>query len=116
MKPQSHFELNLFGRRLTGFWAGVMGVLIAIPVLAVVGLLLFFILSLAGVVITIGLTIAGIGLIIALLSLLLPKKWRDKLGIRFNVSHTRTGYSKKTKHDTTPDGKPIIDVDFEEED
>ncbi|MGL4799742.1 MAG: hypothetical protein ACRCWY_10180 [Cellulosilyticaceae bacterium] len=121
---KSNFNVVIGNRKLTGFWGAVVGILIAIPVLFIVGVVILLALSAAGVAITLALGAAGIaivigigaaviGVVVALIALLLPKKWRDKLGIHINFSHTHT--PKKAKSKTTADGKPIVDVDYKDE-
>ena len=102
---------------------GLFGILIALPILVLVGLILFgvfsflgialsIILSVVGVIIALALGICFIAIIIALITSILPKKWRDKLGIHV---HKNSFKVKKSKPTQTPDGKPIVDVDFKEE-
>lgn len=110
MKP-SNFNVKIGNREVHGIWGILLAILIAIPVLALVGFILSVVFSIVGVVVTIALGIALIAVLIGLLSLLIPKAWREKLGIHINVHHDRSKTSKPT---TTPDGKPIIDVEFEE--
>ena len=109
MKP-SNFHLKIGNRDITGIWAIILTILIAIPVIALVGVLLSIVFSIVGIAITFALGVAGIAIIIGLIALLIPKKWRDKLGIYMNINKM----PKKSKPTTTPDGKPIIDVEFEE--
>lgn len=110
MKP-SNFHLKIGNRDITGVWGIILAILIAIPVLALVGALLSVVFSIVGIVVTFALGIAAIAIVIALILLLIPKKWRDKLGIRVNMNSSG---KKQAKPTTTPDGKPIIDVEFEE--
>lgn len=110
MKP-SNFHLKLGNRDITGVWGIIVAILIAIPVLALVGFLLSVVFSIVGVAITFALGIAAIAIVIGLIALLIPKKWRDKLGIHVNFTRS---HEKTSKPNTTPDGKPIIDVDFKE--
>lgn len=110
MKP-SNFHLKLGNRDITGVWGIILAILIAIPVLALVGLLLSVVFSIVGVAITFALGVAAIAIVIGLIALFIPKKWRDKLGIHVHFTRSQ---EKASKPNTTPDGKPIIDVDFEE--
>ncbi|MDU6854237.1 MAG: hypothetical protein E6370_06245 [Clostridiales bacterium] len=110
MKP-SNFHFKIGSHDITGAWAIILAILIAIPVIALVGVLLSVVFSIIGIAITFALGVAGITIIISLITLLIPKKWRNKLGIHININRSPKKNSKPT---TTPDGKPIIDVDFEE--
>lgn len=113
----SDFRIRIGNREIRGFWGALLGILMLIPALALVGFILTAVFSIVGVVLGIALTlilgVVGIALLVGLLSLILPKRWREKLGIYVNFSHTKVKPNKPT---TTPDGKPIIDVDFKEED
>lgn len=111
MKP-SNFHVKIGNREVRSIWGIILAILIAIPVLALVGVILSFVFSVVGIVITVALGIACIAIIIGLLSLLIPKKWRDKLGIHINFNHQKKEPAKPT---TSPDGAPIIDVDFKED-
>ncbi|MDA3730367.1 hypothetical protein PBV87_02460 [Niameybacter massiliensis] len=108
----SDFHVQIGTKSINGIWAAILAIVIAIPILALVGVILAGVFSIVGVIITIALGIAGIAIIIGLLSLLIPKSWREKLGIHVNFSRE---HAQTSKPKTTPDGKPIIDVDFEEE-
>lgn len=118
---QSHFNVVIGNKRLTGFWGTVVGILIAIPILFIAGVIVLLALSAAGVAVTFALGIAGvaitlvlgvvaIGIVVVLISLLLPQKWRDKLGMHLHSTRTQ-----KSKPEMTKDGKPIVDVDYKEE-
>ncbi|MGL4737004.1 MAG: hypothetical protein ACRCW2_06060, partial [Cellulosilyticaceae bacterium] len=72
-----------------------------------------FALGAAGIAIVVALVVAAVALIIGLISLALPQKWRDKLGIHVHINRKST-HAASRPH-TTPDGKPIVDVDFKEE-
>lgn len=113
----SDFHLRIGNKEIRGIWGAILAVLILIPVLALVGFILTAVFSIVGVVLGIALTlilgVVGIALLFGLILLILPKSWREKLGIYVNFSHTK---AKPNKPTTTPDGKPIIDVDFKEED
>ena len=110
MKP-SNFYIKIGNREVRGVLGIVLAILIVIPILALVGVILSVVFSIVGIVVTAALGVALIAIIIAFLALLIPKKWREKLGIHININHHKR---KPEKPNTTPDGKPIIDVDFEE--
>lgn len=107
---KSDFKLQIGNWQLQGILGIILAVLIMIPVLALVGLILSVVFSIVGVVLTLALGIALIAIIIGLVIWLIPPKWRSKLGINIKF-----GKKSSDKAKTTPDGKEIIDVEFEEE-
>ena len=110
----SNFHMRIGNKEIHGIGAVLLAILILIPVIALVGFILTVVFSIVGAVLSIAVTlilaVAGIAILIWLISLILPKSWREKLGVYVNFNHT------KSKPHTTPDGKPIVDVDFTEED
>lgn len=113
----SNFHIRIGNKEVRGIWGAILAILILIPVLALVGFILTAVFSIVGVVLGIAFTlilaVIGVAILVGLISLILPKSWREKLGIYVNFSRTK---SKPHKPTTTPDGKPIVDVDFKEED
>lgn len=116
-------KVKIGNKEFHGVVGIILAILIMIPVLALVGFILSLVFSalgivlsvtfsIAGVVLAIGLGVALIGVIISLLSLLLPKKWRKKLGVGIHINYTHNKAKKPTQ---TLEGNPIVDVDFKED-
>lgn len=106
----SHFKLKIGSKELTGISAILLGILILIPVLAIVGAILSVVFSIVGVVISIALGIAGLAIIIMLIAKILPKKWRDKLEVTVNWKKHSNERPQKTV-----DGKTIVDVNYKDD-
>lgn len=106
----SHFKLKIGNKELTGISAILLGILILVPVLAIVGAILSVIFSIVGVVISIALGIALIAIVIALIAMIIPKKWREKLGIKINWQKNASDHPQKTA-----DGKTIVDVNYKDD-
>lgn len=108
----SNFHFQIGQHTISGIWATIFIFLIALPILAFIGILLSVIFSIMGVIITLILGIAITITIIRLIAYILPEKWRHRLSSFIPFNHLS---KKKLKPNTTPDGKPIIDVDFKED-
>lgn len=111
MKP-SNFHLQIGKYTLSGIWAILLTCLVAIPLLALIGLILSFFFSVLGILFIIFLTIIIFMVIIRLITRIMPANWYHKLN---NLFHFKYSNQKILKPKTTPDGKPIIDVNFKED-
>ena len=111
MKP-SNFHFQIGKHTISGVWAIILTFLIALPILVFIGILLSVIFSIMGIIVSLILGVAIVIVIIRFITYILPEKWHHKLSHFIHFNHS---YKKNSKPRTTPDGKPIIDVDFKED-